>query len=90
VTIQAQIIDLVKRLRMKSVPSSGLHDLVVAGLAHRVIVMYAGYIVEEAPVKELYQNPRHPYTLGLLGSLPAWMRNARKTQIHRGFAARPD
>lgn len=73
VTIQAQIIDLVKRLRNEI----GMaiiwitHDLgVVAGLAHRVIVMYAGYVVEEAPVKELYQNPRHPYTRGLLGSLP--------------------
>jgi oligopeptide transport system ATP-binding protein len=73
VTIQAQIVDLVKRLR----DEIGMaiiwitHDLgVVAGLAHRVIVMYAGYIVEEAPVKDLYQNPRHPYTLGLLGSLP--------------------
>jgi oligopeptide transport system ATP-binding protein len=73
VTIQAQIIDLAKRLR----DEIGMamiwitHDLgVVAGLAHRVIVMYAGYIVEEAPVKDLYQNPRHPYTLGLLGSLP--------------------
>ncbi|MFN8454722.1 MAG: ABC transporter ATP-binding protein [Anaerolineae bacterium] len=73
VTIQAQIIDLVKRLR----DEIGMamiwitHDLgVVAGLAHRVIVMYAGFIVEEASVKELYQNPRHPYTLGLLGSLP--------------------
>jgi oligopeptide transport system ATP-binding protein len=73
VTIQAQIVDLVKRLR----DEIGMaiiwitHDLgVVAGLADRVIVMYAGCIVEEAPVKELYQNPRHPYTLGLLGSLP--------------------
>lgn len=73
VTIQAQIVDLVKRLR----DEIGMaiiwitHDLgVVAGLANRVIVMYAGCIVEEAPVKELYQNPRHPYTMGLLGSLP--------------------
>jgi oligopeptide transport system ATP-binding protein len=73
VTIQAQIIDLAKRLR----DEIGMamiwitHDLgVVAGLAHRVIVMYAGFIVEEASVKELYQNPRHPYTVGLLGSLP--------------------
>ena len=73
VTIQAQIVDLVKRLR----DEIGMaiiwitHDLgVVAGLADRVIVMYAGHIVEEAPVKELYRNPRHPYTLGLLGSLP--------------------
>jgi oligopeptide transport system ATP-binding protein len=73
VTIQAQIIDLVKRLR----DELGMaiiwitHDLgVVAGLAQRVIVMYGGYIIEESPVRELYANPTHPYTLGLLGSLP--------------------
>lgn len=73
VTIQAQIVDLVNRLR----DEIGMaviwitHDLgVVAGLADRVIVMYAGRIVEEAPVKELYGDPRHPYTLGLLGSIP--------------------
>jgi oligopeptide transport system ATP-binding protein len=73
VTIQAQITDLVKRLR----DEIGMaiiwitHDLgVVAGLADRMIVMYAGFIVEESPVKDLYANPRHPYTIGLLGSLP--------------------
>jgi oligopeptide transport system ATP-binding protein len=73
VTIQAQIIELVKRLR----DELGMaiiwitHDLgVVAGLAQRVMVMYAGFIIEEAPVRELYGDPRHPYTLGLLGSLP--------------------
>ncbi|MBN1304901.1 MAG: ABC transporter ATP-binding protein [Anaerolineales bacterium] len=73
VTIQAQIVDLVKRLRNEL----GMaiiwitHDLgVVASIAHRVMVMYGGFIIEEAPVKELYANPRHPYTLGLLGSLP--------------------
>jgi oligopeptide transport system ATP-binding protein len=73
VTIQAQIIDLVKRLR----DELGMaiiwitHDLgIVAGLAKRVIVMYAGFIIEEAQVKDLYSDPRHPYTLGLLGSLP--------------------
>lgn len=73
VTIQAQIIDLVKRLR----DEIGMaviwitHDLgIIAGLAEKVIVMYAGFIVEEAPVKELYGDPRHPYTIGLLGSLP--------------------
>lgn len=73
VTIQAQIIDLVKRLR-DEIGMSIIwitHDLgVVAGLADRVLVMYAGRIVEEAGVKELYANPRHPYTLGLLGSIP--------------------
>jgi oligopeptide transport system ATP-binding protein len=73
VTIQAQIVDLVKRLRDELGMSIIwiTHDLgVVARLAQRVIVMYAGYIIEEAPVKELYANPLHPYTLGLLGSLP--------------------
>lgn len=73
VTIQAQIVELVKRLRQEF----GMaiiwitHDLgVVASIAQRVMVMYGGYIIEEAPVKELYANPSHPYTLGLIGSLP--------------------
>ena len=73
VTIQAQITDLVKRLR----DELGMaiiwitHDLgVVASLAQRVLVMYGGYIIEEAAVKELYAHPEHPYTIGLLGSLP--------------------
>jgi oligopeptide transport system ATP-binding protein len=73
VTIQAQITDLVKRLRNEL----GMaiiwitHDLgVVAGIAQRVMVMYGGYIIEESDVNDLYANPSHPYTLGLLGSLP--------------------
>lgn len=73
VTIQAQITDLIKRLR----DELGMaiiwitHDLgIIAGLADRVSVMYAGYIIEEALVKELYANPQHPYSIGLLGSLP--------------------
>jgi len=73
VTIQAQIVDLVNRLQ----DQLGMaviwitHDLgVVARLVQRVIVFYAGYVVEAAPVKELYANPRHPYTVGLLRSLP--------------------
>lgn len=73
VTIQAQIVDLVKRLR----DELGMaviwitHDLgVVAGFAERVMVMYGGYIIEESPVNLLYSNPQHPYTIGLLGSLP--------------------
>lgn len=73
VTIQAQIVDLVKRLQEKlgMAVTWITHDLgVIARLAERVIVMYAGYIVEEASVKELYGYPRHPYTIGLLGSLP--------------------
>jgi oligopeptide transport system ATP-binding protein len=74
VTIQAQIVDLVKQLR-DAIAMTILwitHDLgVVARLAQRVLVMYAGFIIEEAPVKELYGNPQHPYTVGLLGSLPS-------------------
>src|SRR5579859_3844148 len=73
VTIQAQIVDLVKRLR-KELGMAIIwitHDLgIVAGLANRVQVMYAGFIVERAPVHELYKSPQHPYTCGLLGSLP--------------------
>jgi oligopeptide transport system ATP-binding protein len=73
VTIQAQIMDLVKRLR----DELGMamiwitHDLgVVAGIAQRVMVMYGGYIIEEAYVNDLFVNPSHPYTIGLIGSLP--------------------
>jgi oligopeptide/dipeptide ABC transporter ATP-binding protein len=73
VTIQAQIIDLVKELR-KELGMSIIwitHDLgIVAGIADRVMVMYGGFLVEKANVKELYLNPTHPYTRGLLGSLP--------------------
>ena len=73
VTIQAQFIDLVKRLQ-KNFGLSIIwitHDLgVIAGLADRMIVMYGGLFIEEAPVRELYGNPQHPYTMGLLGSLP--------------------
>lgn len=73
VTIQAQITDLVVRMRdqMGMAIIWITHDLgVVAGLAERVIVMYAGFIVEEAEVNELYHNPRHPYTIALLQALP--------------------
>jgi oligopeptide transport system ATP-binding protein len=73
VTIQAQIVDIVERLQQEM----GMaiiwitHDLgVVAGLADRVIVMYSGFIVEESGVDSLYARPRHPYTLGLLRSIP--------------------
>jgi oligopeptide/dipeptide ABC transporter ATP-binding protein len=73
VTIQAQIIDIMKRLREELRMSIIwiTHDLgVIAGIADRVLVMYGGFIVEKAPVKELYGKPQHPYTHGLLGSLP--------------------
>ena len=73
VTIQAQITDLVRRLREEF--STAIiwisHDLgVVAGLCDRAIVMYAGQIVEDAEIDEIFAEPRHPYTLGLLNSIP--------------------
>ncbi len=75
VTIQAQIVELVKDLRERV----GMaivwitHDLgVVAGLVDRVTVMYGGYAVEQAPVGELFARPSHPYTVGLLRSLPTF------------------
>jgi len=73
VTIQAQIVELVLHLReqLHMTIIWITHDLgVVAGLADRVIVMYAGFIVEEALVDDLYDHPRHPYTLALLAALP--------------------
>jgi oligopeptide/dipeptide ABC transporter ATP-binding protein len=88
VTIQAQIVELVVRLREQV----GLamiwitHDLgVVAGLADRVNVMYAGFIVEEATVDDLYEDPRHPYTLALLAALPRVdQRRDRRLKSIRG------
>lgn len=73
VTIQAQIVDLVKDLRdeLKTTIIWITHDLsLIAGLVDRIMVMYAGYVVEEALVDDLYTDPRHPYTIGLFGSLP--------------------
>jgi oligopeptide transport system ATP-binding protein len=84
VTIQAQIVELVKQLR----DDLGMaiiwitHDLgLIAGLARRMNVMYGGYIIEEAFTKDLYANPSHPYTLGLLGSLPRLDINERKRLV---------
>jgi len=72
-TIQAQIVELLKDLQ-KRLGMAILwitHDLaLVAGLVDRVAVMYAGAIVEEAPVSDLFKHPRHPYTLGLLRAMP--------------------
>ena len=73
VTIQAQILDLMRDLREKMEVSIILitHDMgVVADMCDRVNVMYAGRIQEEAPVQELFAHPLHPYTAGLLGSIP--------------------
>jgi oligopeptide transport system ATP-binding protein len=81
VTIQAQIIDLVQRIQhqLKMAVIWITHDLgIIAELAERVVVMYAGYVVEQAGVDEIYHRPLHPYTIGLLGSLPAMDRDVER------------
>ena len=73
VTIQAQIVELVKELRTKLNTSIIwiTHDLsLLAGMADRIMVMYGGAIVEEAVLDDIYKDPRHPYTIGLLNSIP--------------------
>ena len=73
VTVQAQILDLLKELTRETGSSLLLitHDLgIVARYADRVAVMYGGRVVETAPARELYKDPRHPYTLGLMASVP--------------------
>jgi oligopeptide/dipeptide ABC transporter ATP-binding protein len=74
VTIQAQVLQLMRDLREETGTAVLLitHDLgVVAGMADRVAVMYAGQVVEEAAVTDLFERPQHPYTVGLLGAVPA-------------------
>jgi peptide/nickel transport system ATP-binding protein len=77
VTIQAQVLDLMRTLRQETGTAIILitHDLgVVAELADEVVVMYSGRIVERAPVQRLFEHPQHPYTIGLLGSIPSLPR----------------
>ena len=81
VTIQAQILDLIRELRTRLGTAVILitHDLgVVAGRTDEVAVMYLGRIVEHGPVREILKRPRHPYTQGLLKSLPGVNRDARR------------
>ena len=82
VTIQAQILDIILDLQRKLGTAIILitHDLgVVAETAQRVIVMYAGRKVEEAPVEELFARPQHPYTHGLMASIPRLDADARRS-----------
>ena len=81
VTLQAQILDLMRELKAASGAAIILitHDLgVVAEVCDEVAVMYAGEIVERAPVDELFASPQHPYTVGLLGSIPRLDRQRRR------------
>jgi len=85
VTIQAQIIELIKTLKETSISSVLFitHDLgLVAEICDKVSVMYAGDICETALVKELFQNPLHPYSVGLLDSVPKINQSGQLETIH--------
>jgi oligopeptide transport system ATP-binding protein len=80
VTIQAQILELLRELKreVRTAIVMITHDLgVIAGVADRVAVMYGGRIVEDGPVRDIFRSPEHPYTLGLLRSMPRLDRAAR-------------
>jgi peptide/nickel transport system ATP-binding protein len=84
VTTQAQILNLMRRLRQEfdSAIVMITHDLgVVAEICDEVLVMYAGRVVERGPVDEIFERPQHPYTWGLLGSMPARAAGGRLTAI---------
>ena len=88
VTIQAQILDLLREVqqRLGTATVFVTHDLgVVARVADRVAVMYAGKIVETGTVDEIFYDPRHPYTWCLLRSLPAFSRGAEELQVIPGM-----
>jgi len=84
VTIQAQVLDLMNDLRREFKASIQFitHDLgVIAGMADDVVVMYLGKIVESATVREIFHNPKHPYTQGLLHSIPSLMTTKKERLI---------
>ena len=93
VTIQAQILDLLRRLRDETGMAVMLitHDLgVVSEVADRVVVMYCGQVVEEAEVRSLFDHPMHPYTLGLLKSIPRLEDDdSRRLYMIKGMVPNP-
>jgi oligopeptide/dipeptide ABC transporter ATP-binding protein len=92
VTIQAQILDLMRKLQEEEQTAIVLitHDLgVVAEMCHRVVVMYAGQVVEEADVDTLFESPTHPYTQGLLASLPQLVGDQNRLESIPGIVPSP-
>lgn len=92
VTIQAQILSLMNRLKTEMNTSIMLitHDLgVVAQVADNVNVMYAGKVVETAPVQELFENPKHPYTIGLMKSMPSLAEEGERLNTIEGSVPNP-
>jgi peptide/nickel transport system ATP-binding protein len=92
VTIQAQILELMKEMRARTKMAIMLitHDLgVVAETADDVVVMYAGKIVEKAPVGTLFEQPHHPYTKGLLSSIPRLGQRRKRLEVIKGLVPNP-
>jgi peptide/nickel transport system ATP-binding protein len=92
VTIQAQILDLMRRLRDEIGAAIMVitHDLgVIAEIAHEVIVMYAGRVIERAEVGALFRDPQHPYTIGLLGSIPRLTTEQARLATIEGMVPNP-
>jgi oligopeptide/dipeptide ABC transporter ATP-binding protein len=92
VTIQAQILELIKKIQVDSGAALLLitHDLaVVAETVQNVAVMYAGRVVEAGPVEDVLLRPQHPYTLGLLGSIPALHKRGRQLDVIKGVVPNP-
>ena len=92
VTIQAQILDLIREMN-EELHSSVLfitHDLgVVSELCDTVIVMYTGHIVEQAPAGELFRDPKHPYTIGLLNAIPVITKDRKPLSTIEGMVPNP-
>ena len=92
VTIQAQILDLIRDLNreMNTAVLFITHDLgVVSELCDTVIVMYTGHIVEQAPVRDLFRDPKHPYTVGLMSAIPAITKERKPLQTIEGMVPNP-
>jgi oligopeptide/dipeptide ABC transporter ATP-binding protein len=92
VTIQAQVLKLMKELQEETDTAIMLitHNMgVIAQMADYVLVMYSGKIVESAPVKELFRNPKHPYTVGLLGSIPSLIEEKERLYAIEGLVPSP-
>ncbi|WDC84494.1 ABC transporter ATP-binding protein [Caloramator sp. mosi_1] len=92
VTIQAQVLDLMKRLKEEFNTAMILitHDLgVVAEVCDKVAIMYAGEIVESASLEDLFENPKHPYTLGLFGSIPNLEEEVERLNPIKGLMPDP-
>lgn len=92
VTIQAQILDLMRKLQSEFHMALMMitHNLgVIAEMADDVVIMYMGKVVEEAPVKDIYHNPTHPYTIGLMESIPALTRKKERLKPIKGMVPDP-